>query len=129
GALRVVRNTAGAQAASVPGADTALRECVRTHVRLLAEPTAPVVAVERAARGAAERHPQLLAGLEFGPGGALDPEVLIERALCFPGDREREVRAALGDLASYPEFELLNHPRVKNAEEFLEALEPLRAEL
>ena len=75
------------------------------------------------------RHPQLLAGLEFGPGGALDPEVLIERALCFPGDREREVRAALGELVSYTEFELLNHPKVKNAEEFLEALEPLRAEL
>ena len=81
------------------------------------------------ARDAAERHPQLLAGLEFGPGGALDPEVLIERALCFPGDREREVRAALGELVSYTEFELLNHPKVKNAEEFLEALGPLRAEL
>jgi len=81
------------------------------------------------AKEAAVRHPQLLAGLEFGTGGALDPEVLIERALCFPGDREREVRAALGELVSYTEFELLNHPKVKNAEEFLEALGPLRAEL
>jgi len=136
GALRVVRGTA---VADPPGAEAALRECVRAHVRLLAELTAPVVAMEGAepvrrrlvevAREAAARHPQLLAGLEFGPGGALDPEVLIERALCFPGDREREVRAALGELVSYTEFELLNHPKVKNADEFLEALEPLRAGL
>jgi hypothetical protein len=136
GALRMVRTTAGADA---PGADDALRECVRSHVRLIAELTAPVVAMEGAepvrqrlaevAREAAERYPQLLAGLELGQGGALDPELLIERALCFPGDREREVRAALGELVSYTEFELLNHPKVKNAEEFLEALEPLRAEL
>jgi hypothetical protein len=136
GALRIIRAGVGS---SAPGADDALRECVRTHVRLLAELTAPVVAMEGAepvrlrlcevARGAAERHPQLLAGLEFGPGGALDPEVLIERALCFPGDREREVRAALGELVSYTEFELLNHPKVKNAEEFLEALEERRAKL
>src|SRR5688572_4406448 len=108
GALRVVRGTGVPDA---PGADAALRECVRSHVRLLAELTAPVVAMEGAepvrqrlvevAREAAERHPQLLAGLEFGPGGALDPEVVIERALCFPGDREREVRAALGELVSY----------------------------
>src|SRR5262249_11832149 len=136
GALRVVR---GAAVADAPGAEAALRECVRSHARLLAELTAPIVAMEGAepvrlrlvevARGAAGRHPQLLAGLEFGPGGALDPEVLIDRALCFPGDREREVRAALGELVSYTEFELLNHPKVKNAEEFLEALGPLRAEL
>ena len=33
------------------------------------------------------------------------------------------MRAALGELVSYTEFELLNHPKVKNAEEFLEALE------
>ena len=39
------------------------------------------------------------------------------------------MRSALGELVSYTEFELLNHPKVKNAEEFLEALEPLRAEL
>ena len=138
GALRVVRSSEDADA-HTPGAETALRECVRNHVRLLAELTAPVVAMEGAepvrrrlievAREAAERHPQLLAGLEFGPGGAIDPEALIERALCFPGDREREVRVALGELVSYTEFELLNHPKVKNAEEFLEALESLRAEL
>jgi uncharacterized protein DUF4388 len=136
GALRMVRSGEGAD---TPGTEDSLRECVRSHVRLIAELTAPVVAMEGAepvrlrlaevVREAAERHPQLLAGLELGPGGTIDPELLIERALCFPGDREREVRTALGELVSYTEFELLNHPKVKNAEEFLEALEPLRAEL
>jgi hypothetical protein len=138
GALRMVRASTS-PSSEAPGADAALRECVRAHVRLLAELVAPVVAMEGAepvrerlcevARDAAGRHPQLLAGLELGPGGAIDPEVLIERALCFPGDREREVRAALGELVSYSEFELLNHPKVKDPEEFLEALEPLRAAL
>ena len=136
GAVRVVRGDAGTDAR---GADDSLRACVRAHVELLAELTAPVVAMEGAepvrlrlievAREAAARHPQLLAALEFGPGGVLDPEVLIERALCFPGDREREVRTALGELVSYTEFELLNHPKVKNAEEFLDALQSLRADL
>ena len=137
GVLRVIRSSGAAD--HTPGAEQALRACVRAHVRLLAELTAPVVAMEGAepvrmrlcevAKEAAVRHPQLLAGLEFGPGGTIDPEVLIERALCFPGDREREVRAALGELVSYTEFELLNHPKVKNPEEFLEALEPLRSQL
>ncbi len=136
GAVRVVRGDAGNNAR---GADDSLRACVRAHVLLLAELTAPVVAMEGAepvrlrlievAREAAERHPQLLAALEFGPGGVLDPEVLIERALCFPGDREREVKTALGELVSYTEFELLNHPKVRNAEEFLDALQSLRADL
>jgi hypothetical protein len=139
GAVRIIRNHTANQAASAPGGDDALRECVRSHVQLIAELTAPVVAMEGAepvrkrlsevAREAAERHPQLLAGLQLGPGGALDPDVLVERALCFPGDREREVRAALGELISYTEFELLNHPKVKNAEEFLDALEALRSQL
>jgi hypothetical protein len=52
---------------------------------------------------------------------------VCERALRFPGDREREVRLALGELVAYLEFELLNHPRVPEPEQFLEVLEPLRA--
>ena len=140
GALRLVREKAeGVVNGSAPSGEEELRECVRNHVKLLAELSAPVVAVEGpepvrerladVARQAAERHPQLLDDLEMGPGGVLDPEVLIERALCFPGDREREVRSALGELVSYVEFELLNHPQVSDAEIFLEAVEPIRAQL
>ena len=136
GALRIVRARATGDR---HGEEDSLRDCIRAYVRILAELGAPIVAMEGAeplrarltevARDAASRHPQLLGGLEFGPGGALDPELLIERALCFPGDREREVRDALGELVSYVEFELLNHPKVKDAESFLGALEKLRSEL
>ena len=136
GIVRVVR---GASASDSPGDDAALRGSVLAHAHLLAELTAPVVAMEGpepvrqrladVARDAAGRHPQLLAGLELGPGGVIDPAALLERALCFPGDRLREVRAALGELVSYCEFELLNHPKVKDAEDFLDPLAALRAQL
>jgi len=136
GAIRLVR---GPGSADSPAAEEELRGSVRAHVELLTELTAPVVAVEGAepvrarwlevVQQAAARHVQLLGGLDLGPGGAIDPVALIERALCFPGDRVREVRAALGELVSYAEFELLNHPRVKDAEDFLDALQPLRARL
>ena len=75
------------------------------------------------------RYPELLDRLPIGFGGAIDPERLCERALRFPGEREREVRLALGELVSYLEFELLNHPQISDPEEFIEGLEPLRANL
>ncbi len=62
-------------------------------------------------------------------GGVLDPEVITTRALRFPGDRRRAVRAALGELVSYLEFELLNHPRIDDAQGYLEGLDKLRAAL
>jgi hypothetical protein len=121
------------------GDEDAVRDCVNVHVKLLAELAAPIVAVEGpgpirerlqpVVDEAARRHPELLAELRITPGGALDPEMLIERALRFPGDRERQVRLALGELVSYLEFDLLNHPRIADPEQFLEALEPLRARL
>jgi hypothetical protein len=112
---------------------------VRAHAKLLAELAAPIVAVEggealrarlqRVADEAARRFPAMLGGLALGRGGALDPESVAERALRFPGDREREVRLALGELVAYLEFELVNHPRIPDPDAFLEALEPLRASL
>ena len=125
-----------ADSASVPEQQR-LRECVRAHVALLCELATPIIAVEGAealrARLAqvvaesAERHP-LLAGLDFA-GGVLDPEAVCQRALRFPGDRRRAVRAALGELVSYLEFELLNHPRIADAQGYLEDLDKLRAAL
>ena len=38
----------------------------------------------------------------------MDPEVVVDRALRFPGDREREICLAFGELMSYLEFELAN---------------------
>jgi len=39
------------------------------------------------------------------------------------------VRLALGEIVSYLEFELLNHPQIPDPEEFLEGIAPLRASL
>lgn len=119
--------------------EEALRGNVRAHIKLMAELAAPIVALEGAegirervaevTREAAVRHPQMLGGVEPGPGGVFDPEDLIARALRFPGDRQREVRTALGELISYLDFELLNHPMIDDPSAFLEGLERLRAEL
>jgi hypothetical protein len=143
GALSVdtveVEDVALMHPASGSAEDEKLRSCVRAHVKLMAELSAPIVALEGAdgirhrlsevAREVAGRCPQLLDGIEFGPGGVLDPEVLIERALRFPGDRQRAVRSALGELISYLEFELVNHPMIDESEDFLEGLDALRAAL
>jgi hypothetical protein len=114
-----------------------LRECVRAHVALLAELATPIIALEGAdglrkrmaqvAEESAARHP-LLSGLDF-QGGVLDPELVTTRALRFPGDRRKAVRTALGELVSYLEFELLNHPRIEDAQGYLEGLDKLRAAL
>jgi hypothetical protein len=119
--------------------DEAVRECVRLHVKLLTEFTAPIVAVdgdagirerlERTIDEAASRYPELLSGLRVGEGGVLDPEELIRRALVYPGEREREIRLALGELVSYLEFELTNHPKIPRPEDFLEDLQDLRSQL
>ncbi len=119
--------------------EEAVRECVRLHIKLLAEFTAPIVAVEgaegirdriqRITDDAAERYPELLSDLVVGQGGSLDPDVLIKRALAYPGEREREVRLALGELVSYLEFELMNHPNIDRPDEFLEGVEDLRSQL
>jgi hypothetical protein len=119
--------------------DDEVRACILDHLKLMAELVAPVVAVEGAAgiterlgqvvEEAAQPYPVLLSGLTVGPGGAIDPDELISRALRFPGERDREVRLALGELISYLEFEILNHPKIADPEDFLDDIAPLRAQL
>jgi hypothetical protein len=114
-----------------------VRNSVEQHLQVLAELAAPVVAVEgpdglrtrlgKVVEEASPRFPELLSGLEVGPGGMLDPAAVVERALRFPGDREREVSLVFGELLSYLEFELVNHPKIKEPELFLDAIDPLRA--
>ncbi len=116
-----------------------LRQCVEAHVKLLAELVAPIVAVdgvegiqdrvEGMVEEASKRFPELFGGLSVGSGGVLDPEELMKRALRVPGERECQVRLALGELVSYLEFELLNHAKIRAPEEFLEELEELRSQL
>ncbi len=142
GVVTVVReedSTELGEAEAAPSDEEAVRECVLLHVKLLTEFTAPIVAVEgeagirdrlqRITADAAQRYPELLSDLTVGPGGVLDPDLLIARALAYPGEREREVRLALGELVSYLEFELMNHPGIDRPDEFLEGLESLRSQL
>jgi len=119
--------------------DDAVRACITEHLKLIEELVAPIVAVEDAegiserlrhvVEEASQQYPELFSGLRVGSGGAIDPEDLIARALRFPGERDGEVRLALGELVSYLEFEILNHPKIPDSEEFLEAVAPLRANL
>jgi len=138
GAVRILRGE-GSVAMPPPELEDGLRDCVIRHVKLLDELFAPVVALDGPERvqsrlagvleEASARHSELLGDLELGRGGSLDPECLLERARLFPGDREAEVREALGELIAYAEFELVNHPRIESPDGFLSALEPLRAQL
>jgi hypothetical protein len=75
---------------------------------------------------AAARFPALLAGVDLGPGGALDAELLAERATRIPGLGRESLATALGELAAYLEFELVNHPKLSDPAAFLASLEPLR---
>jgi hypothetical protein len=143
GALKVTQPDADEQelreADRRQDAAEAVRECVMNHLKVLAELAAPIVAVEgaegirlrleRVIEDSARRFPELLSGLEVGPGGVLDPELVVERALRFPGDREREVCLAFGELVSYLEFELVNHPKIEDSDQFLEGIDQLRARL
>ena len=117
------------------GDDDALRELVLDHVRLMAELVAPIVMVdgEEAVRqrlvelvdDVSHTHP-FLEGVEIGPGCVADPDALTQRALRLPSHRERTVRNGLGELVSYVEFELKNHPRIEDAERFVDAVGELR---
>ncbi len=119
--------------------DDAVRACVTDHAKLLAELAAPIVALDGGAlvaqrlngllEDSAQRHPELLTSLRVGPSGMLDPEEITRRALRLAGDRVGAVAAALGELVSYLEFELRNHPRIPEPEIFLEAVQDLRARL
>ncbi|MBW2295181.1 MAG: DUF4388 domain-containing protein [Deltaproteobacteria bacterium] len=77
----------------------------------------------------AARYPELLGEVQLGFAGGLDPDQIEKAALKIPGDRERCVRDALGEMITYLEFELRNHPRIEDPEIYLDAVEDLRAKL
>jgi hypothetical protein len=116
-----------------------LRRSVNAHLKLIAELAAPIVAAEGARplrermepvlEEVAHRYPAVLAGVSLGPAATLDPGPVVVRALGLAGDRLEPVRAALGELVSYLEFELKNHPDVPEPGPFLDAVEGLRADL
>lgn len=119
------------------GDDERLRSLVLDYIKLTAELVAPLVMVD-GQRAVHERlsgliddvsasHPELLGGVELAAGCVLDPNEIAERALRVTGHREAAVVDALGELVSYVEFELKNHPRIEEADRFLDAVEELRA--
>lgn len=143
GAVVILRATDRDGDSSLPSTQMqdadSIRECITEHLKVIAELVIPIVAVESAegiserissvVEEAARHYPELLADLEVGRGGAIDPEVLIARARRFPGEREREIRLALGEIISYLEFEILNHPGISDPDEYLEGIADLRSRL
>lgn len=116
-----------------------LRTHVQEAVKLLGELAAAIAAAgdgeglrERFAgtiEEVAGRYPGLLAGVRPGRGAALDPDLLLERALALPLERHGDVRDALAALADYLEFEVKNHPGVAAPDAVLRSVEALRAKL
>jgi hypothetical protein len=119
--------------------DEPVRRSVNAHLKLISELTAPIVGLEgpgglRDRMSAvvlelSHRYPALLAGVAVGPSATLDPGPVTVRALAAAGDRRELVRAALGELVSYLEFELKNHPEIADAGPYLRAADALREEL
>ena len=116
-----------------------LSELIKALVNLIGELATPLVAADgpdavfermtALLEDSAARYPGLLGGLRLGFAGGLDPEEIQKRAFKIPGDRERCVRDALGEMVTYLEFELRNHPRIEDPEVYLDAVEDLRAKL
>ncbi len=118
--------------------DEQLRVLVTNLTKLIGELAAPLASAEGQPDGirdrlgrildeTAGRFPALLTGVAPSSDPSLDPEPLIERALKLPGNREEQVALALGELVSYLEFEIKNHPGIDDSEAFLASLADLRA--
>jgi hypothetical protein len=143
GALRVERSEEPPEILAEPDSPAAdedtLRRCVFGYVQLLGELVAPMVAVEgpdpvcdrlqSMIEDTAGAFPELLGDLNAGPGAMLDPNELFSRAQRLSGDRHGAVAAAMGELVSYVEFELKNHAKLEDPDEFLAAVAELRASI
>ena len=117
--------------------DEQLRILVTNLTKLIGELVRPIAHAEGRSDGirdrlgrildeSAGRFPALLTGVSPSPDSGLDPEPLIERALKLPGDREEQVALALGELVSYLEFEIKNHPGIEDPDPILSDLAELR---
>jgi hypothetical protein len=83
--------------------------------------------LERVLDEATGRFPALLTGVSLGAGAALDADLLADRVVKLPGDREAQIAGALGELVSYLEFEIKNHPQIPDPDARLESVGELRA--
>ncbi|MAG34417.1 MAG: hypothetical protein CL908_26380 [Deltaproteobacteria bacterium] len=139
GQVVVERETPLASGGFTTADDDVVREAIGLHSKLVFELAAPLIALDgalevsgrlnRILEESAERGRRLLDGVAFSESATLDPSILEHRALRLTGDRVREVDEALGEIVSYLEFELRNHPQIEDCAVFLEAVDPLRAML
>ncbi len=116
--------------------DAALAAQAGALVKLIAELRGAIAAAEgsaaiderlgRVLHDGTARFPALLTGVELGHGGTLDADLLADRALRIPGLGRESLAAALGELVTYLEFEVVNHPKLSDPSRFLASLEPLR---
>lgn len=141
GSVKIDRANESAKSAGEHYAESqaALGDLIKQLLALMSELATPLVATDGAdavqermsvlLEDTAARYPELLAGIELGFAGGLDPAQIEQRARKIPGDRERYVRSALGEMITYLEFELRNHPRIEDPDVYLDAVEGLRATL
>jgi hypothetical protein len=139
GAVKLQRGGEAGDSAAAAALEAQLRESIEGHLKLFSELAAPLVALGsvegirgRLAGVLAEmrpRWPELLEGLEPRPDLMFDMDPLVERARRLSQDPLGQIRAALGELIAYLEFELRNHPGIDKPEFFLDELAPLRAKM
>ena len=135
----IVDQDSRSQADYTTADDDVVREAVVMHLKLIFELSAPLVAIDgalevsgrlnRVVAESARSVRGLLEHMTFSDSCSIDPTVVEHHALRQTGDRVREIDDALGEIVAYLEFELNNHPGIDDAVPFLEAVEPLRAQL
>jgi hypothetical protein len=123
--------------APTPPRDPALVARAEALVKLITAMAAEISAADcdrsvrsrlaRELHDVAGRFPALLAGIEIAEDGeALEAIALAERASRLPDEGGDVLAAALGEMVTYLEFELMNHPKVADPAGFLRGLAPLR---
>ncbi len=116
--------------------DPVLRRRAAALVKLIGEMTGVIAGAEddrgiearlaRELQDVATRFPALLAGVELGSGGGLDAALLAKRAEQLPDQGGDALAAALGELVTYLEFEVMNHAKLGDGRALLASLESLR---
>ncbi len=75
--------------------------------------------LERTLEDAAAQCPEILGGLALTAELSVDAGELVSRALRGAADPEEQLRAALGEVIAYLEFELKNHPGIDDPDQVL----------
>ena len=108
---------------------SAITKWIHELVAVIRDAEADDAIVDRLARvldDATGRFPALLTGVTLARDGGIDPDLVVGRALKLPGDREGQLIGALGELVSYLEFEVKNHPKLDDPDPTLQAFDALR---